>query len=422
MRIATGPGKILERQTTAAKGKGRAALLYNFDIDDSQVKAEHQRWLLDHVVPILTRARRFTVALKGTASRSGAAGYNMQLSQRRVEAAEAFLRQHGVRSEQLSRTWVGESEAAAFGKLDGSESEEDRAIAIQISGPNLDVAEFRRLHWWDHRDGFDPEPQPKFVGDAPWKMAPAYGRTAVRIVQGAGWKLLTSDRGIVDFIDPDSNRNVDELIVTENDTPITLAGHMPGPATVWGEDIYGTVRALLQVSVLEPKVVRVAVHYVEDSAKHKTTRVPGEEKALLAIVNGVYQPQANITFQCIHAAPLKTKEDWGNPVTYKEMGGEFLPLLHNYALKSARINLFFVWDYEPGSGDTDAEVDNIGGDSVIFEDNAGKDTGLSLAHEFGHNLGLPHRETRKELVMWPFTDQRGGVLERDQILTAHAKV
>ena len=91
-------------------------------------------------------------------------------------------------------------------------------------------------------------------------------------------------------------------------------------------------------------------------------------------------------------------------------------------MSTARINVFFVWDYNPGKGDTDAEVDNIGGGGVIFEDDAGRDTGLSLSHEFGHNLGLPHRETRRELVMWPFTDQRGGVLEKDQILTVHEKV
>lgn len=415
MRVATGPGKILENKANA-KVNSRSALLYNFDIDDSQLKAEHQKWLAEIAVPILTRARRFTIALKGTASRSGAASYNMQLSQRRVEATESFLRQQGVKVEQLSRTWVGEEEAAGFGKLDGSESEEDRAVAVYISGPDLDLPEFRRQHWWNHRDGFDPAPKPR------WKMLPYFEQTPIRIVRGAGWKLRTSASSGLYFIEPDSNRWVTSYLVTRSDEEIVVVGTIPGNGQILGEDLTGAIRPLLDVSVLVPKVVTVACHFVEDKAKHKTKRVVGDEKSMIDEANRVYKPQANLTFQLIHSKPLNAKEDWGNPITYKEMGGEFLPLLRNYSLPQARINVFFVWDYNPGSGDTDAEVNNIGGNAVIFEDDAGADVGLSLSHEFGHNLGLPHRETRKELVMWPFTDERGGVLEKDQILTAHSKV
>lgn len=415
MRVATGPGKILETGPSP-KANGRFALLYNFDIDDAALKAEHQKWLDANVVPLLTRARRFTIALKGAASRSGSSSYNMDLSRRRVEAAESFLRQHGVNPEQISRNWVGEDEAAAFGKLDGSESEEDRAVAVYISGPNLDVPEFRHRHWWNHIDGLDTFTKPR------WKMLPYFESTVVRIVRGAGWKLRTSNPAGLFFIDPASNRWVNEILITQNDQEIMVIGIVPGDGQILGEDIFGIVRPLLDLTVLVPKVVTVACHFVEDQKKHKTTRKPGDEKAMIAEVNRVFKPQANLTFAVIHSQPLPAKEDWGNPVTYKEMGGEFLPLLRNYSLKTARINVFFVWDYEPGKGDTDAEVDNIGGNAVIFEDNAGRDVGLSLAHEFAHNLGLPHRETRKELVMWPYTDDRGGVLEKDQILTAHAKV
>jgi hypothetical protein len=415
MRVATGPGKILEKEPSP-KAKGRFALLYNFDIDDSQLKAEHQDWLMKNVVPLLTRARTFTVALKGTASRSGAASYNMQLSQRRVEAAEAFLTQNGVKPEQLSRNWVGESEAASFGRLDGSESEEDRAVAVHVCGPELEIPKFIRRNWWNHLDGFDPR------GKIPWKMVPAYESTLVRIVRGAGWKLRTSKPSCVYFIDPQTNRPVHELIISTNDQVIRLGGLVPGKAQILGEDVFGVVRPLLDIAVLEAKTVTVAFHYVEDKAKHKTTRKPGEEAPMVAVANRVFKPQANLSVECVHSKELPTKEDWGNPVTYKEMGGEFLPLLGKYSLSTARINVFFVWDYEPGKGDTDAEVDNIGGGGVIFEDKAGNDVGLSMSHEFAHNLGLPHRETRAELLMWPYTDERGGVLEKDQILTVHGKV
>lgn len=415
MRVATGPGKVLERTPPSATS-GKTALLYNFDIDDAQLKSEHQKWLADNVVPLLKRARRFTVSLKGMASRSGAASYNMQLSQRRVEAAELFLRQQGIASDQFSRLWVGESEAASLGRRDGSENEEDRAIAIQIVGPTLEAPEARRRHWWNRRDGFDAASSPR------WKMLPYFEPTTVRIVRGAGWKLRAAQANALYFVDPSTNRWVGELLVATDDEEIQIVGVQPGDARVLAENVFGQTIRLLDVTVLIPKVVPVAFHFVEDSAKHKTTRKPGDETAMMAEVNRVFQPQANLTFVTVHSQGLVAKENWGNPVTYTEMGGEFLPLLANYSLKKARINCFFVWDYNPGSGDTDAEVDNIGGGGVIFEDDAGKDVGLSLAHEFAHNLGLPHRETRKELVMWPYTDQRGGVLERDQILTVHAKV
>ncbi len=64
-------------------------------------------------------------------------------------------------------------------------------------------------------------------------------------------------------------------------------------------------------------------------------------------------------------------------------------------------------------------MDDIGSVLVVFEDDAGTDAGLSMAHEFGHNLGLEHRETSKRLLLWPVTDERAGRLERDQILVVN---
>ena len=69
-----------------------------------------------------------------------------------------------------------------------------------------------------------------------------------------------------------------------------------------------------------------------------------------------------------------------------------------------------------------SEVDDIAGRSVVFEDDPGKNPGLSLSHEFGHNLGLEHREKSKRLVMWPFTGQHAGRLERDQILIVNTNL
>ena len=50
------------------------------------------------------------------------------------------------------------------------------------------------------------------------------------------------------------------------------------------------------------------------------------------------------------------------------------------------------------------------------------DVALSFAHEIGHCVGLFHRDTSRQLLMWPTTDERGGRLERDEILVAQENV
>lgn len=240
MRGSTGPGRILDQ--TSANGKGRSALLYNFDIDDSHVKSEHQDWLMKNVVPLLTRARRFTVSLRGTARRGGA-GFNADISQRRVEAMEGFLKANGIRPEQLTRSWVGESESPAFGRLDGGESEEDRSVAVFVAGPDPDVPKFICRNWWE---GDSADPLTQIIAEEV-----AFNTTAqTRIVLGEGWNLFASNPGLVYFIDPDTNRRIDEYPLGSNDEVITLAGFLPGLAQILGEDIFGEVRPLLDVTIL----------------------------------------------------------------------------------------------------------------------------------------------------------------------------
>src|SRR5262249_21001254 len=146
----------------------KGASLYNFDIDDSHVKSEHADWLSKNVIPLLSRNRKYMIALKGTASRSGAAGYNLELSRRRVDEVESFLKKNGVQRQQITHTWVGEAEAAARGTIDGKESDEDRAVAVLVTGPPITKPEFRRADWIDHFDGFDGTQSP------PFKMLPFF--------------------------------------------------------------------------------------------------------------------------------------------------------------------------------------------------------------------------------------------------------
>jgi hypothetical protein len=173
------------------------------------------------------------------------------------------------------------------------------------------------------------------------------------------------------------------------------------------------------VDVLPKRTATVGFYYMTDKAKHHTTRTVGEEKKLLETANRVFNRQANVFFDQKEARPLTVNEDWGESVGYDDLGGSNLPKLRTLGNTKLRVRVFFLWEYETDEDentDADAEVDDFGGVVVAFEDDAGKGQGLSMAHEFGHNLGLEHRKTSKRLVMWPFTGQRAGRLERDQIL------
>src|ERR1035438_2990992 len=86
---ATGPGK---REDKCSFPGIIHALLYNFDFDDMQgsLKAEHQKFLREKVVPILKNDNG-QIWMQGSASRIGAYDYNKKLSDIRVHRVADFL-------------------------------------------------------------------------------------------------------------------------------------------------------------------------------------------------------------------------------------------------------------------------------------------------------------------------------------------
>lgn len=410
MRVPTGPGKIEDKP---ALGSARFGLLYNFDIDDASVKCEHQAWLKTVVVPVAEASGQVEVYLKGTASRSGSKGYNDALSQRRVDAVKQTLVGCGVPCDRIKLTWVGELEAELAGRKDGSENERDRAVGVVVKRKAKAAARFERLIATDDEDGFEP------TGAVPWLMVPAVdGERTLRLRNGGGLTLRSSDPAVLRVLDPDT-RFPAATVVVADDEKVTFRGGLPGTATVFGREVDGKETPLLSVDVLPKRTATIGFYFVQDKKKRKTKRKPGDEQAMLATCNRLFNRQANVFFDCKEAKELPVDEDWGNPVTYKELGGVDLPVLRTHGNKSLRLRVFYVWNYNPGVNDTDAEVDAIPGQVVVYEDNVGMDEGLCLAHEIGHTLGLEHRDTSKRLNMWPDEKQEAGRLERDEILTVN---
>ena len=66
-------------------------ILSNYNIDGNLLKPEHRKALDQHIVPFL-KENRVHAELTGTASRTGAAAYNRQLSLERVDRARRLVR------------------------------------------------------------------------------------------------------------------------------------------------------------------------------------------------------------------------------------------------------------------------------------------------------------------------------------------
>src|SRR5262249_22999812 len=127
------------------------------------------------------------------------------------------------------------------------------------------------------------------------------------------------------------------------------------------------------------------------------------------------------------AAPLRNGI---RPITGRTVGGENFPVLSRRGDGTVRVNTFYVWEWEPDDPDTNAEADGIPGRNVIYEDDTssadGNNEGLTLAHEFGHCFGLSHTGTADQSLrtrlMWNVTNQHGGLLTREEVLTVHRTV
>ncbi|HET7539351.1 MAG TPA: OmpA family protein [Polyangiaceae bacterium] len=119
----TGPGKISTDPRVPSGGV--RAVLSNYDIDVDTPKREHIAFLDANVVPILL-GKNARIFLQGSASSTGTAAHNLDLSRRRAEKVSAHLQSRGVQVSRIQLDAVGESLAS----LKTPENAQDRAVSL----------------------------------------------------------------------------------------------------------------------------------------------------------------------------------------------------------------------------------------------------------------------------------------------------
>jgi hypothetical protein len=436
MAKPTGPGKIRDNLSKPPSQRfSVTGLLFNFDIDSDVVKNEHLAWLERNVVPLLG-IKDALFSLKGSASRSGKNDHNMDLSQRRVNNVKKFLLSRGGRAEQLSAVFVGEEEAALAGKKDGGEDEEDRAVAVAVIVPRgPGILRFARIDPNEIEDGFE------FGRNPQWLMVPMLGRRELLLLNGKGMRLSSSRQFILRFIDPVTGRSNHELFITSDRQVVKFEGGMPGEADVFAEDLVrGGAVKLLETTVLVAKTVKLAFHFITDPQNPTPKRKVDTIAGMLKQAQRVYRAQANLFLETLSNPPniLNFTQNLSDttaplrngifPVTPKTVGGDKFPLFQAKSNTAARVNVFYLWEWEDGKPDVNAQADDIPGKGVVYENDTGsmlaEKEGYTLGHEFGHCFGLEHTGTKdlakRVRLMWNTTNEHTGVLTREEILTVHA--
>jgi hypothetical protein len=122
-----GPGKI---QSLDVNTNTLELLFYNFDVNQSQLKPEHEEWLKYAVIPYLKRGG--SVAMGGLASRTGSAEHNKGLSQRRIDSVLSSLRRESPNFAVRVQIALGESGAEIAGARDNSEDERWRGVLLSV--------------------------------------------------------------------------------------------------------------------------------------------------------------------------------------------------------------------------------------------------------------------------------------------------
>jgi hypothetical protein len=414
-----------------------SASLYNFDIDDATVKPEHRRWLDTQVIPRLKAEAGATVALRGSASRSGGAAYDRALSARRVDAVRDYLLSQGVQQTQVTTTFTGNDLSTSR----NLEDEADRAVFVFLSAslsksPTFDHAFPGRRYdgfekpvhrtWISSRQTFGGSLQaktpPADTADAPSiepvasqivPLLPGAGFAMVR-VRKAGGMIVESQKPGVARIFGGTSRPTNQMILFRDDELVRIDGISRGDARIAVGPLSGPPVASLEVTTLPARVLKVFFHFVEPRVMPGPNRPPiligterkdGDEVSLLAGVNKIYLPQTNIKLELAdpgrsrHTVPGLTTGGFVqvNPSGEQTPDEKRVLATRNQTVK---LNVWLVGDLVDVSGKTPwiaglAKMDSLNGvffrNVILADDFIGEDPqdASVLAHELAHTLGEP---------------------------------
>jgi hypothetical protein len=274
----------------------------------------------------------------------------------------------------------------------------------------------------------DSDASPRF------QMVPSSGSRFVALHDGAGMVVASSDVTLCTVTEikesalPADDRAQGATAAAKGDRFFRLDGQAKGVAMIAAIGLT-SLPVFLEVGVKDKLLQRINFYSVKDSTGRRSTRPLAIGGQWIPELNYIFKRQANIEI-VRHAAPMTitVNQDLGDPIIVQDGApGPTELAIAAKGLQTADLNVFFVWEVQtPSGGDTDAIVGVIGSAHlgagpgfVIFEDRAGSDNMLSMAHEFGHHMGLEHREVNKKDLMWPFTGQRGLNLSKEDVNIAN---
>lgn len=283
------------------------------------------------------------------------------------------------------------------------------------------MAEFDRVV---RVQGMDSNATPRF------QMVPKGGKRFVALRDGAGMTITNLNPAIctVTEVTVAALPVDDRLALHHGDRYFRIDGTAKGVAFLMALGGAGGIFPLfLEVGVKEKRRQLISFNFLKDNAGHHTNRPSANVGAFMPVINYIWRTQANVELVNHGIRHPKIDQNLGSTIMLPagSLGttGTAIGAVGDAAVD---LNVFFVWDLQETGNTADVDaVTTIGTagsgapGTCIFEDDAGKDQALSLAHEIGHHLGLNHGTHRRIDLMWPTTGERGINLTKADVNTAN---